>query len=145
MLNKIKWYINFDCQIFTIMTLVLNFMYIIVGEVDDINLFGYIQLTLQHFTLSTVITILFFLFKKIIAMREWYSYLTTWLIVLVSVYGIGSLLFDWFDINSWWSLITLAITIFIYVVIFLLNYIENIKDSKNINEKLNEMRERNSE
>lgn len=141
MLKKIKFYFILNCLSFTIMTFALNLFYITSGIVDEINKLGYVQLTLQYLSVTTVISLLFFAFDKLIKKDEIYSHLISLLIVMASVYGLGGGVYKWFPIFSWDTPITLGIILIIYFAVYFLLFAKNIEASNQINKKLKEMQE----
>lgn len=145
MFEKIKFYIKMDCEIFTLVTLVLNLIYIISGSAESVNSEGYVKLTMEYLSVSTVITALFFVFEKVIRKTGASGHIISLLIVVCSVYGIGGGLYGWFPIASMWTLATFGVILIVYGAVYLLDFAGNIKASKYINEKLRKNREGNDE
>ena len=145
MLKKIKSYFILNCVTFTIMTVVLNIFYITSGIASTINKTGYIQLTLQYLSVTTVMSTLFFAFDKLIHKEEIYSHLIALMIVMVTVYGLGGGVYKWFPIFSWYTLATLVIILVIYFAVYFTLFAKNIEASNHINQKLKEMQEAENE
>lgn len=145
MLKRIKSYFILNCVTFTIMTVVLNIFYITSGIASTINKTGYIQLTLQYLSVTTVMSILFFAFDKLLQKEEVYSHLIALMIVMVTVYGLGGGVYKWFPIFSSATLVTLAIILIIYFAVYFTLFAKNIEASNHINQKLKEMQEAENE
>lgn len=58
--------------------------------------------------------------------------------VILCVFGLGGLVFDWFPINFHWFVIVFAIDAVIYLLVFLVMYYVNSRLSNEINEKIKE-------
>ncbi len=141
MLKNIKKFFILDCIVFTILSFVLNMFFIITGNMHEMNTTGYVTTTMQYLSTTTTICILFFLFQKIISKDEMYSHITSLLIVIATVFGLGGGIYKWFPIISWWSLGALAVIFIVYFSVYFLLFAKNIDATNQINKKLEEMQE----
>lgn len=150
MLNKIKEYFVLDCVIFTVMTVVLSVVYKAFGVFEaigaDDNFFEYFTDTIfSYFTVTTTITFLFFVFHKITDQGGIVGHLASMLIVVATVYGLGSGVFHWFPLFSMWSLYTFLVIVFVYVIVFVSVFRKDVEISNQINKKLKDMQEERNE
>lgn len=145
MLKKIKSYFILNCVVFTIMSFVLNMVFIVTGNAEEMNIAGYVTTTLQYLSVTTVMSVLFFIFDKIVRKDEMYSHITALLIVIATVFGLGGGVYKWFPVISWWSLGTLVIIFVVYFSVYFLLFAKNIDASNQINKKLEEMQEEENE
>ena len=141
MLKRIKAYFLLNCTVFTLMSFALNMLFIITDNVSEMNSGGYITITLQYLSVTTVMCALLFIFDKIVSKDEMYSHITALLIVIATVFGLGGGVYKWFPIMSWWALSALAIIFIIYFSVYFLLFAKNIDATNQINKKLEEMQE----
>lgn len=145
MLKKIKSYFILNCVVFTVMSFVLNVFFITTDNVQEMNTGGYVTFTMQYLSVTTVMSILFFIFDKIVDKDEMYSHITSLIIVIATVFGLGGGVYKWFPVLSWWSLGTLAVIFVVYFSVYFLLFTKNIDASNEINKKLEEMQEAENE
>lgn len=145
MLKKIKSYFILNCVVFTVMSFVLNVFFVITDNVREMNTGGYVTLTMQYLSVTTVMSSLFFILDKIICKDEMYSHIISLLIVIATVFGLGGGVYRWFPVLSWWSLGTLVVIFVVYFSVYFLLFTKNIDASNEINKKLKEMQEAENE
>ena len=145
MIKKLKSYFVLNCTVFTLMTFVLNMLFIITDNVREMNTGGYVTITLQYLSVTTAMCILLFIFDKIVSQDEMYSHITSLLIVIASVFGLGGGVYKWFPILSWWSLGALAVIFIVYFSVYFLMFTKNIDATNQINKQLKEMQEAENE
>ena len=127
MLKKIKFFLVLNCVTFTIMSLVLNLIYILSGAVENEGQFGYVTLTMQYLSVTTIMSVLFFFFDKGNGKNDIYNHLTSLLIVVGTVFGLGGGVYKWFPIFSGYTLITLGIILVIYFAVYFLLFAKILK------------------
>lgn len=145
MFKRIKDFCVLNCVVFTVMSLVLNLIYIITDVVKTSEQFGYVVITMQYLSVTTVMCFLLFLFDKIVSKDEMYSHIIALIIVIATVFGLGGYVYEWFPIFSGWSLATLGIIFLIYFLVRFIVFAKDIDASKQINKKLEEMQEEENE
>ncbi len=145
MIKKIKLYLQLDCIIFTAMTVVLNLFYILTGLYKEITV-SYFELTFQYLTVTTIMTVLFFIFDKILnSDNAIVAHLVSIAIVVGTVFILGGGIFKWFNIMSLWSLAVLGIIFVVYSTVYFLTFYRNVSETQKINDMLKEAREENNE
>lgn len=145
MFKRIKFFLILNCVAFTIMSLVLNLIYILAGSAKTNEQFGYVTLTMQYLSVTTVMSILFFFFDKGDGKNDIYNHLTSLLIVVATVFGLGGGVYHWFPLISWYTIATLGVILVIYFVVYFLLFAKNVEASNQINKKLEEMQEAENE
>ena len=145
MFKRIKDFLVLNCVVFTIMSMVLNMLYIITDVVKTSEQLGYVTITMQYLSVTTVVCFLLFLFDKIVSKKEMYSHITALLIVIATVFGLGGFVYQWFPIFSWWTLATLGIIFVVYFSVHFILFTKNIDATNEINKKLEEMQEEENE
>lgn len=145
MFKRIKDFLILNCVVFTIMSMVLNILYIITDVVKTSEQLGYVTITMQYLSVTTVMCFLLFLFDKIVSKHEMYSHITALLIVIATVFSLGGFVYKWFPIFSWWTLATLGIIFVVYFSVHFILFTKNIDATNEINKKLKEMQEEENE
>ena len=69
MFKRIKDFLVLNCVVFTIMSMVLNMLYIITDVVKTSEQLGYVTITMQYLSVTTVMCFLLFLFPDHLCLR----------------------------------------------------------------------------
>lgn len=145
MAKKIKFYLQRDCIIFTTMTVVLNLFYMLTGLKEAMTS-NYSDLTFQFLAVATIMSVLFFIFDKMLnSDNAIIAHLVAILIVVGTVFIVGGGIFKWFNIMSLWSLAVLGIIFVVYSAVYFLAFYKNVSETQKINDMLKEAREEDNE
>lgn len=145
MIKRIKWYLQLDCIIFTAMTVVLNLFYTLSGLKDVISV-SYFDLTIEYLTVTTIMSVLFFLCHNIVnGDNAILAHTVSMAIVVGTVFIVGGMIFSWFNILSLWSAAVIGIIFVIYFAVYFLAFYRNVNETQRINDMLKKAREEKDE
>lgn len=143
-MKKLNYYLQVFCSSFTIASLVVATVKIITSRETQTNIIWFFQMAI----LCAVISLLMFI-TDIISEKffrdtpVWVFILTGLTEVLLCVFILGGLCFEWFPFNPFWILTVAVIDIAIYLLVYGIMYISEKKSADSINKILQSGRKNN--
>lgn len=145
-MKKLNYYIHIFCSSYTIASLLVALVNILSIGYCEIGIYWIFQMAL----LCGVITILMYItdvitdkfFKDV---PVWIFVLTGLTEVLLCVFILGGLCFEWFPFNLFWIFAVIGIDIVIYFSVFGIMFMHEQRSADNINKILKNCRNKNKE